>query len=111
MADLNKLAIKTEISVRDLSDVEVDEPLTEGSDIENEDRESQIFYDASDELDEFEETPEPIAMKLRDGRFIELPTFSPEQQKRRRRQRQGRTRGNRVETCQKSKGRDITSRQ
>ena len=44
-ADFKKLAIQEEVSIRDMSESEVEEI---------EERNDQIFYDASDELDEFE---------------------------------------------------------
>ena len=69
------------------------DPVNESSN-EEDDHNEQIYYDASDELEEYEEQ-EPIVIQLRDGKEITIPGEPTELQKRRRCQRQTRTKGQR----------------
>ena len=81
------LKLLEEISICDKN------PVNESSN-EEEDHHEQIYYDASDELEEFEE-PEPIIVQLRNGKEVIIPREPSELQKRRRRERQTRTKGQR----------------
>ena len=81
------LKIIEEISICDK------DPANESSNDEG-DCQEQIYYDASDELEDYEE-PEPIVVQLRDGKEITIPRELTELQKRRRRQHQTRTKGQR----------------
>ena len=81
------LKLLEEISICD------QDPVNESSN-EEEDHHEQIYYDASDELEDFEEL-EPIVVQLRDGKEIIIPREPSELQKRRRRERQTRTKGQR----------------
>ena len=72
------------------------DPTNESSNDEA-DHQEHVYYDASDELEEYEE-PEPIVVQLRDGKEVTIPRESTEfQKKKKRRQRQTRTQG--VEIC------------
>ena len=81
------LKLMEEISICDKG------PANESSDDEDNHQE-HVFYDASDELEDYEE-PEPIIVQLRDGKEISIPREPIEMQKRRRHQRQTRTKGQR----------------
>ena len=71
-----------------------DEDPADESSSEEEDHHEQIYYDASDELEDYVEQ-EPIIVQLRDGKEITIPREQSELQKRRRRERQTRTKGQR----------------
>ena len=74
-----------EVSIRDK------DPANESSDDED-NLQGQVFYDASDELEDYEE-PKPIIVQLRDRKEIAIPQEPTELQKWRRRQRQTQTKG------------------
>ncbi|KAI5059046.1 hypothetical protein GOP47_0025365 [Adiantum capillus-veneris] len=91
---VNKLHLQEEVSIRDVQVEQEKKESGEESEVEEEDHRNQTFYDASDELDEFEDNEEePIQMLMRSGKVVEIPVKSNELVKRRRRQRQSLSRG------------------
>lgn len=79
--DLKKLQIHYEISITERNLEETQTRKDQESKIEEEDRDNHQFYDALDEFEEFEDSLEPIALKLKNGKEIKLPSFLPEQRK------------------------------
>ena len=69
------LKLCEEVSIHDINQ------WSESSEEENDHRD-QVYYDASDKLEDFEE-PDPIIVQLRDGKEITIPQESKELQKRR----------------------------
>ena len=61
--EIEAMYFKDEISIRDESNIE--EVVESSSDME--DPQGELFYDAFDELEEYQEQ-EPIVIKLKDGR-------------------------------------------
>lgn len=49
----------------------------EGSVCEEENPRDQVFYDASDKLDEFQDYPQPITIKMHNEKEIEVPIDWP----------------------------------
>ena len=62
-----------------------DKDPTNKSSEDEDNQQGHVFYDASDEQEDYEE-PEPIVVQLRDGKEITIPREPSEMQKRRRRQ-------------------------
>ena len=87
----NALFIRDEVSIRDrIGTKEVSDYSSE-----EEAHQGERFYDASDELEDYQEQ-DPIVIQLKDGREIEIPDSSPIRLKRGRSLRQTRSRGQRV---------------
>ena len=82
--------ITTTIEPRDLKLIEeisiCDKDPANKSSNDEDDHQEHVYYDASDELEEYEE-PEPIVVQLRDEKEITIPQEPTELQKQRRRQR------------------------
>ena len=78
--DLKAMSIREEISINDNINLgnEGDES---DSTVEDEDPSDQLFYDASDELEDYNE-PDPMTIQLRDGKEIDIPNLFPTMQKR-----------------------------
>ena len=72
----------------------VDKDLANKSTDDEDDPQGQVFYDASDELEDFNER-EPIIVQLRNRKEAFIPQEPTELQKQRRRQRQTQTKGQR----------------
>ena len=79
--------VKDEISICDKSQIE--EVIESSFDMEDLNRE--LFYDAFDELEEYQEQ-DPIVFQLKERRQVEVPNNSPKVLKREQRQRQMRSR-------------------
>ena len=58
----------------------LDKDLANESSEDEDNLQGQVFYDASDELEDYEE-PEPIIVHLRDGKEIAIPQEPTELQK------------------------------
>ena len=85
------LYVKDEISIQDKS--QNGEALESLSDIE--DLQGEPFYDASNELGEYQEQ-EPIVIQLKDERQVEVPNISTKVLRKEQRHRQVRSRGQRT---------------
>lgn len=84
-ADVKAMNIREEISIHD--NINLGNEGTESdSTIEDEGPSDQLFYDASDKLEDYNE-PDPTTIQLRDGKEIDIPNLFPHMQKRQRRTR------------------------
>ena len=90
-ADLKAMNIREEISIHDNINIG-NEGNESDSTLEDEGPSDQLFYDASDELEDYNE-PDPMTIQLRDGKEIDIPNLLPNMQRRQRRTRQTRTKG------------------
>ena len=91
--DLKAMNIREEISIHDNINLG-NEGNESDNTLEDEGPSDQLFYDASDELEDYNE-PDPITIQLRDGKEIDIPNLLPNMQRRQRRTRQTRTEGQR----------------
>lgn len=69
--------------MRDIDKVSenLDKEKDKGSALEDDGPQDQVFYDAFDELDDFQDPPVPIIVELRNEKDIHVPIFSPKQEK------------------------------
>ena len=88
--DLKAMNIRDEISIHNNNNLGNESDST----VEDEGPSDQLFYDALDELEDYNE-PDPTTIQFRDGKEIDIPNLFPNMQKRQRRTRQTRTKGQR----------------
>ena len=72
--------IREEISIHDNINIG-NEGNESDSTLEDEGPSNQLFYDASDELEDYNE-PDPMTIQLRDGKEIDIPNLRPNMQRR-----------------------------
>ena len=78
--DLKAMNIRDEISIHDNINLGNEGDESDSS-IEEESPLDQLFYDALDELKEYD-TLDPTTIQLRDGKEIDIPNLFPAMQKR-----------------------------
>ena len=91
--DLKAMNIRDEISIHDNLNLGNEGDESDNT-VEDEGPSDQLFYDASDKLEDYNE-PDPTAIQLRDGKEIDILKLFPTMQKRQRRLHQTRTKGQR----------------